>query len=294
MLSPPPNRPAAPVRQGVAELTLALRGGRTRLARSSTRPPLQVQGALHPERTLPAMALVLLSNPTGGIFQGDDHQISVTAETGAAAHVSTQGATRVHAMPLGQAKQCVSLEVAPGGYLEYLPDPLIPYQDSDFQQRTTIAVKPGGILVSWEVLTPGRLAMGEAFQYRRLASHLEVLGEDRVPQYIDSFEIIPSRRNPLLEHVAGPMVPERRAYTLGSMLIIAEGRDLRQLQRELQETTADSNGVPAGVTCLPGKGALGIRALGRDCDEVQKILRRCWAKARLHLLGVGIPDPRKY
>ena len=294
MLSPPLDRAAPPARLGVAELTLALRDGRTRLAHSSTRPPLQVQGVLHPERSLPAMALVLLSNPTGGIFQGDDHRISVTVETGAAAHVSTQGATRVHAMPLGQAKQCVSLEVAPGGYLEYLPDPLIPYQDSDFQQRTTIAVKPGGILVFWDVLTPGRLAMGEAFQYRRLASHLEVLGEDRVPKYIDSFEIIPSRRNPLLEYVAGPMVPERRTYTLGSMLIIAEGRDLRQLQVELQAATTADKGVSAGVTSLPGKGALGIRALGRECDEVQEILKRCWAKARRHLLGVGIPDIRKY
>jgi len=278
----------------VAELTLALRDGRTRLAHSSTRPPLQVQGVLHPERSLPALALALLSNPTGGIFQGDDHRISVTVDAGAAAHVSTQGATRVHAMPLGLAKQLISLEVAPGGYLEYLPDPLIPYQDSDFQQRTSISVKPGGILVFWDVMTPGRLAMGEAFQYRRMASHLEVLGEDRLPKYIDSFEIIPSRRNPLLEYVAGPMVPERRAYTLGSMLIIAEERDLGQLRRELQETTAANKRVPAGVTCLPGQGALGIRALGRECDEVQEILKRCWAKARLHLLGVGIPDPRKY
>ena len=197
-------------------------------------------------------------------------------------------------MPLGVARQRVNIEVAPGGYLEYLPDPLIPYRDSDFQQRTTISVKPGGILVFWDVLTPGRLAMGEAFQYRRLASHLEVLGEDRVPRYIDSFEFIPSRRNPLVEYVAGPMVPERRAYTLGSMLVIAEGRDLRQLRRELQEATAANDGVMAGVTWLPGKGALGIRALGRECDEVQEILKSCWATTRHHLLGVGIPDPRKY
>ena len=294
MLSPPPSRPALPVRQGVAELTLALRDGRTRLAHSSTRPPLQVQGALYPDQALPALAQVLLSNPTGGVFQGDDHLVSVTVASGAAAHVSTQSATKAHAMPWGAAKQRVNLNVAPGGYLEYLPDPLIPYHDSDFQQHTTISVKPGGILVFWDVLTPGRLAMGEAFQYRRLANCLHILKEDGMPAYIDSFEVIPSLRNPLSEYVAGPLVPEYRAYSLGSMLVVGEGRELRELQLEVQAVTAQTDRVAAGVTLLPGRIGLGIRVLGRECDEVQEILKKCWAITRKCLLGVGVPESRKY
>ena len=294
MLSPPPNRPAAPVRQGVAELTLALRDGRTRLAHSSTRPPLQVQGVLYPDQALPSLAQVLLSNPTGGIFQGDDHLVSITVEPGAAAHVTTQSATKAHSMPLGAAKQRVNLSVAPGAYLEYLPDPLIPYHDSDFRQDTVISVKPGGILIFWDVLTPGRVAMGETFRYRRQANCLHLLGEDGSPAYIDSFEVIPSLRNPLSQYVPGPVVPEYRAYTLGSMLVVAEGMDLRDLRTELQAVTAPADRVAAGVTFLPGKVGLGIRALGRECDEVQETLKKCWAKARRHLLNVGIPDSRKY
>jgi len=34
--------------------------------------------------------------------------------------------------------------------------------------------------------------------------------------------------------------------------------------------------------------------LGRECDEVQETLKKCWAITRKCLLGVGIPDSRKY
>ena len=119
---------SAGIHQGSVALTLASRGGRTRLAQSRARPPLQVQQALYPDPALPNLAMVMLSNPTGGIFQGDRHRIAVNVEPGAAAHVTGQGATRVHAMPHGMARQDVELVVAEDGYLEYLPDPIIPYR----------------------------------------------------------------------------------------------------------------------------------------------------------------------
>ena len=108
---------------GLAELLLEHRDGRTRLTHARTRPPLLVQRVLYPDDSVPDLAHVFLSNPTGGLFAGDRQDVMVEVGRGARAHVTTQSATKVYTMEHGKAEQRVALSVAAGGYLEYLPDP---------------------------------------------------------------------------------------------------------------------------------------------------------------------------
>ena len=293
MLTAPPADPAVVVHHGSVELTLAERDGRTRLVTSRTRPPLLVQKALYPDGALPGMAFVFLSNSTGGIFQGDEHRISVEVESGAAAHVTTQSSTKVHAMPAGLARQDVELKVDMRGYLEYLPDPVIPYQGADYGQHTSISVQPGGALIYWDVFAPGRAAMGEFFCYRRLSNRLEVLDGSGCPTYLESFILTPSTDDPMMRGVLGSSGFEAGA-TLGSMLVVAEMDRLERLAHELQESLPTDREVAAGVTRLPNHTGLGIRAIGRDTADVQAVLVQCWSVARQHLLGVEVPFVRKY
>ena len=319
------------MRHGSLELALADRGGRTRLAQVRSRPPLQVQQTLYPDPALPHLALVMVANPTGGIFQGDRHSIAVRVESGAAAHVTGQGATRIHAMPQGRARQEVALMVAEGGYLEYLPDPLIPYRDSDFEQRTTLSVAAGGALVYWDIITPGRVAMGESFRYRRLVSRLEVLDCGGRPAYREAFRLEPSR-TPILvfprrggSDLKEPSPPSQLSpvlrqaqdergegtydgHTLGSMLIIADGQDMGALLAELQELLRVhphpslppsrgkglNAGAVGGATLLPNQAGVGVRVVGVEATEVRDALTRCWVAARQHLLGCAVPFLRKY
>ena len=293
MLLSAPNS-AAGIHHGSVELTLAKRDGLTRLVRSRTRPPLLVQQALYPDPALPHLAMVMLSNPTGGIFQGDRHRIAVTVEPEAAAHVTGQGATRIHAMPHGSARQDVDLAVAGGGYLEYLPDPLIPYRDSDFEQRITLSVAPGGALVYWDIITPGRVAMGESFRYRRLASRLTVLDSFGHPACYEAFNLDPSRGPTLARRVFPDLQGADSGCTLGSMLVIADDPGLNALLAELQELLPTVPGVAAGATLLPNRAGVGIRALGAETSAVREALTRCWAAARQRLLGSPVPFLRKY
>ncbi len=293
MLLSAPGSPAGTYR-GSVELTLAIRDGRTRLTQSRTCPPLQVQQALYPDPTLPCLAMVMVANPTGGIFQGDHHRIAVTVESGAEAHVTGQGASRIHAMPDGAARQDVELVVAEGGYLEYLPDPLIPYRDSDFEQRASLTVAPGGKLIYWDIITPGRVAMGESLRYRRLACRLEVTDGSGQPAYREAYDLNPSRGLPLSRD-AFPGFPGIGAdYTLGSMLVIVQGAELQALLAELQELAPAIPGIAAGATLLPGHVGVGIRALGNETPAVREVLTQCWAVARKHLLGAFLPFLRKY
>ena len=291
---PASSSPAAETYQGSVELTLAQRDGRTRLVRSRTRPPLQVQRTLYPDQGLPHLALVMLANPTGGIFQDDHHRISVVVEPGAAAHLTTQSSTKVYSMPNGQARQDVHLEVAAGGYLEYLPDPVIPYQNSDLEQHTTLSVAPGGTLVFRDILTPGRIAMGESFRYRRIANHLESLEGKGHTAYRESFEIVPSRHSPLARGVLGVPPAGHQGNTLGSMLVISDAPHLQALLEEIQEALPRCQGVSAGATRLPNGAGLGIRAIGPETAAVQAAFKHCWGLIRRHMLAVDLPYLRKY
>ena len=279
---------------GSLDMTLADRDGRTRLALASTRPPLQVQQVLYPDPALPHLALVMVANPTGGIFQGDRHRIAVNVESGAAAHITGQGATRIHSMPHGSARQEVALSVAEGGYLEYLPDPLIPYRDSDFEQRITLSAAPGGSLVYWDIITPGRVAMGESFRYRRLGCTLEVMGPRGLPAYRESFILEPANGLPLAREVLSEKGDAARSCTLGSMLVITDGPELGPLLTELQELSPTLPGVTTGATLLPDKVGVAVRALGGDASAVRDALTQCWMVVRNRLLGCPAPFLRKY
>lgn len=151
----PPSEPAAaadaprPGLRGLADLTLERRAGRARLTRTRTWPPLMAQQTLYPDVALPEMAFVFLANPTAGLLDGDVHEISLTVGAGAQAHITTQSAAKIHAMPPGGvAVQRITLHVASGGYLEYLPDPLIPYRDAALEQSVVIRLEPGAALLT--------------------------------------------------------------------------------------------------------------------------------------------------
>ncbi len=76
--------------------------------------------------TAPAGALTLyLQSVSGGIYDGEDLRLDLTADENAEAHVTTQAATIVHRTPQWGARQSTTIDAAPGALLEYLPDPLI-------------------------------------------------------------------------------------------------------------------------------------------------------------------------
>lgn len=290
--------PPRPGQDGVAELVLERRAGRTRLTRSRTRPPLLVQQALYPDDAAPDMAYVFLANPTGGLLQNDRHRVAVSVGAGARAHVTTQSATKIYTMTEGAAEQRVHLEIASGGYLEYLPDPLIPYRDASLTQEVVITREPGAALLISDVITPGRVAMGESFRFRRLSNRLTINGHSGRPVYREAFDLVPSAGDltgiGALGFAAEDETGDASARTLGSALILCESEDARAILDKVRHWLPCCQGVPAGASLLPDAGGLGIKMIGRDCAAVQKALRQVWSIARRGLLGVGAPALRKY
>ena len=292
---------------GLADLTLAVRdpsgagrGGRTCLVGRRTNPPLQVQRVLYLDEALPDMAFVCLCNPTAGVLQGDTLEIRVRVKTGARAHISTQAATKVFTMPEGAARLDTCLDIDQGAYLEYLPDPLIPFRGARLAQHTSITVAPGASLVYGEVIASGRTARGESLAYSELQYRLDVRTPDGRPIVHEAYRLTPATRSPRQRGVLG--VAELGPGTIGAgramgtLLVVSQEVSpelLRQRVREALEQIEPGQDATAGVSLLAGGQGVGVKVLAGETASAQAAVRQAWAAARRCILGVGPPPPRK-
>lgn len=154
--------------------------GRTTLAAQSFRAPYHLSKPYWDEDT--ETLLVQVVNPTAGILEGDSLQSDIAVERGAALLVTTPSASRVFKMKHGSAECRQTFKVGTGGWLEVLPEPLVPHRGCKYRQVTKVAVEPGGGLFYVDLLMPGRIAhRGEAWVWDRLCLETEVrLGDELV------------------------------------------------------------------------------------------------------------------
>ena len=67
-----------------------------------------------------------------------------------------------------------SINLDKNSTLEFLPEPLILFEDSDLQQTTEIAMHREAGLCWGEIVLPGRLAKGEVYQFRRYLNKTKI------------------------------------------------------------------------------------------------------------------------
>lgn len=146
--------------------------GRTVLAAQSFRAPYHLSKSYWDvdAETL----LVQVVNPTAGILEGDSLQSDIAVASDAALLVTTPSASRVFKMKEGAADCRQHFAVQRGGWLEVLPEPLVPHRGSRYHQVTTVAAESGGGLFFVDQLLPGRIGHGEAWAWDRLCLETEV------------------------------------------------------------------------------------------------------------------------
>ena len=256
-----------------ADLRFALRDGKTRLIRSYAEPPLQVQRALYRDESAPDMAFLYLLNPTPGLFQGDVQTTQVHTGISSRVQLTTPSATKLFAMPDRAARQEIILTLEADSYLEYLPEPVIPFRGAWLTQRTWVSLAPGAVLVLGEVLLPGRMARGECFAFRQLDRRITVAGPEDWPLFHESSLLTPATLAPVGRGLLNAGYP-----VSGSVVIAAQGRDTSQLAARLRQNLAAAaaemgSACQMALSTLPAHAGLILRLHSRDAQSASHVVR---------------------
>lgn len=286
----------SPGKVGVLDLDYRVDAdGRTVLADRYQKSPLQVMRSLYIDPVLPHVPVTYLMSTGGGVVGGDRLDIDVRLADRSHSVITTQAATRIHRMDAGFASQNVTLTLGAGAVCEWVPDPLIPYAGSRFQQRLRATVPEDAVLVVSDVLTAGRVARGERWAVDALVSQVEITRSDGTPMVVDTTRIVGGVG-------AGQTGPDDDMVTggsdaIGTLFVLAPG-PAADLAASMRAAIGSSVGVRwdevrCGVSTLPEGCGAWSRVVGGSPEAVEAAVRAVWSAAREQVLGAPAPDLRK-
>jgi urease accessory protein len=269
---------------------LSLRVEKSQLRIRRQDPPWKVVRAFLQDN---GSVLVHLHNVSGGVLAADRLALDIEVAAGAAAQVTTTGATRIYRHRCGAAdsEQRTHISVGEGGLVEYLPDPVIPYAGARHCQRTEIRLAPRAALFWWEVLAPGRQAAGERFAFHRLRFESQVFSGTR-PVLRENFVLEPVQKS-----MAAIARMQQFSWT-ASFCVCQEGRPpafWRFLEDRLnglaQERTRKGE-VMWGASTLACDGVI-VRGLSVSSRFIHANLIDFWRLSRGAVTGEEPILPRK-
>jgi len=253
-----------------------------------SRVPLFTQKALYMEESCPSMAYIYIMTPSGGILQGDRNRIDLTLYNRAQVHVTTQGATRIYRMEKNYATQIVNVNIGENCYLEYIPDQIIPYKNSRFYQIVNARVHESGTFVYSEMLTPGRVASDEAFQYDILYMTTKATNQDGRLRFIDTYVLEPKKVG---LHEIGLL---GEYAVVGNLYSLTKLGFNKQLIQEINKCLTSFHNVEAGVTLLPNDSGTMARILGKTAEEVKAVIFEAVSIIRKAVIDAPFSGIRKY
>ena len=231
-------------------LTAAYRDGRTVMEDVSFTAPFKV---MHPFYEKKDVMTVMLLTASAGIMAGDRQEINLCA------------------------KERSSLEFVSQAYacLRYLPLPAIPFAGSDYRCTAEVELEDEtSQFVFREILSCGRVAYGEEFQYRRFQSRVCISQGGRLV-YRDNACYEPGQMD------MGNFGMYEGFTHLASLVICNQQKPegwVQQVRRLLE----DAGDMEGGVTHTSA-GHIVVRILGKNAAQLTEITERICSSEGLEL-----------
>ena len=237
--------------------------------------PLRVQKHLYAEG--PQVCQHIIVHPPGGIAGGDRLNISAKVGEQAWAQLTSPGAAKWYRAS-GPAYQQLTLQVAAGATLEWLPQESIVYSGAQAQLETRIELQGDARLCYWDMVALGRPASGERFDSGEFRSRLDI-----------------HRDGQLLWHerqrIAGNDGLLDSPIGLGGQPVFATLLITGDIDAELLERCRElPSAVRGDLTQLPG--LLVARCLADEALHARAWLIALWQQLRPALLGREAVPPR--
>lgn len=251
---------------GFLKLTLGFDSQRNKTIITEQRScvPLYVQRALYYDESIPSMAHLFVLSPSGGVLQGDRYRTDIELKNGAMSHITTQGATRIYKMNSNYATQMINLNVGKDCYLEFLPEQLIPYKNSRYYQKATFKVDDSATLVYSETIVPGRVAMGELFDYDVCCLKTLCYDDKQEMKFHDNCILEPKKQTMNSLGIFG------NRTVLSMMYVVTKKECVEELYEIINQIFKDNDEIIGGASILPNNSGLSVRILSNS-SEVNKI-----------------------
>ncbi|MEU8314111.1 MULTISPECIES: urease accessory protein UreD [unclassified Micromonospora] len=277
---------AANGKVGILRLGFERRGDRTIMRDVFRQSPLLVQRALYWDEEMPGLPCVMILTTSGGVLQGDRLRMDVGLGPGAQAHLVTQAATKIQEMDANYGTQTQSFTLADDAYLEFLPEPVIPFRRSRFVSDTVVRLPQTATMLYAEVLQPGRKYYrdGEIFAYDLFSTTLRAQRPDGRPLFVEKFVITPGR-----VPVTRIGVMDRFHVFGNAVLLTDPDRAARVFERTATPVWDEQTPLATAVSRLPNDAGLVFKVLGQETEPVRAAVRAFCTAAREEVTGCTFP-----
>lgn len=285
-LDEPPQHPSGAFgKDARLRLRFERRGPRSILAEMERRAPLIVQKALYCDEGMPTLPVVFIISNAGGILQGDRYAMDFAVGPGAVGHVTTQAATKIHEMDANHASQTQEITLDDDAYLEYMPEPVIPFARSRFLTRTRIRIAPSATLLYAETLMGGRkfYGDGELFKYDLFSSTVAAERPDGTSLFVEKFRVEPAKTPVTVPGVMDDF------DVFGNVLLITPPAIADAVSLKAVTAWSKDEGWASGVGRLPNHAGLVYKVIGRDSGVVRAKIRDLWGLVRPEVVGKPVP-----
>ena len=253
--------------QNNLELKLKLnQSGQTICQHQYTSYPLRVSPIFRLEGVTTNRAYLYSINTSPGLLANDTIALSLHIAENTNLYFTDQSATKVHPMPEANSKATVNnqIVVENNASLEFIPKPIILYQDSILEQTTNIKLYPQAQLFLTEIILPGRLAKKEYYEFNYYSNRLQILDSADRLLYADAIRLLgqnnPFKNNKLF--ISSPV--------MGNAIAIFPSLDIHLLIKELEtKLLVKEKNIEIAVTILPAENGVSIRALANKTSAIE-------------------------
>ena len=151
-------------------LATAFRHGRTKIDDVYFEAPFKLMTSFANGRH--SDFIVMLASP--GFLKGDEAHIAIDFGPGTDSTIRTQSYEKVFDTADGSASRTIDLTARGDATAVFMPFPVIPFRNSSFMNVTTARISAESTFVYADVVTCGRVGMGERWAMKRFANRLRV------------------------------------------------------------------------------------------------------------------------
>ncbi len=217
---------------------------------------------------------VVFLNTSGGLAGGDALSYAVNLGPNARATATTQTAERAYRSSGRVARVRVTMDVGANGWLDWLPQETILFNDSRLDRRTVVDLAPGAGCLMLECVVLGRAAMGETLTRVALRDWREIRSAGR-PVMVEPLRLTDATLQSGIAGLAGA-----RAFAT----VVLVGQGATDLLGPLRDALTEP-GVTSAASAPEGR--LMLRMMAGDGWPLRRQIVRCLA-----VLRRGAPLPR--